>query len=80
MNIFSERLRLLRASKSLSQTSLANMLHISVRTIIRYESGDRVPDLETACLLAKALGVSLDYLCGLSDDPHGAMFPLEEEQ
>ena len=56
------------------------MLHISVRTIIRYESGDRVPDLETARLLAKALGVSLDYLCGLSDDPHGAMFPLEDEQ
>lgn len=81
MIIFSERLRALRTIKNLSQTALADMLHISVRTIIRYENGDRVPDIETACLLAKILNVSLDYLCGLSDNPHPfeELFPLEGE-
>lgn len=81
MVIFSERLRALRTIKNLSQTALADMLHISVRTIIRYENGDRVPDLDTACLLAQVLGVSLDYLCGLSDNPHRSeLFPLEGEE
>lgn len=81
MVIFSERLRALRTLKNLSQAALADMLHISVRTIIRYENGDRVPDLDTACLLAQVLGVSLDYLCGLSDNPHPSEpFPLEGEE
>lgn len=70
MVIFSERLHALRFERKLSQSELAKMLDISVRTIIRYENGDRVPDIETACLLAKILNVSLDYLCGLSDNPH----------
>jgi transcriptional regulator with XRE-family HTH domain len=32
-----------------------------------YESGKRRPTIENAARLADYLGVSLDYLCGLSE-------------
>ena len=82
MIIFSERLRALRTIKNLSQTALATELNVSVRTIIRYENGERIPDIDTACTLSKIFGVSLDYLCGLSNTPYRSedLIPLETEE
>lgn len=80
MNIFSERLKKTRLEQNLSQAQLAERAALSVRQIIRYEQGVSDPTVSAALSMCKALGVSLDYLCGLSDDPHGAMFPLEDEQ
>ena len=82
MVIFSERLRALRTTKNLSQTSLAERAALSVRQIIRYEQGVSDPTVTAAVSMCKALGVSLDYLCGLSDNPHRSeeLFPLEGEE
>ena len=80
MDIFSVRLKKVRLEQNLSQAQLAERSALSVRQIIRYEQGVSDPTVSAAVSMCKALGVSLDYLCGLSDDPHGAMFPLEDEQ
>ena len=82
MNIFSERLKNTRLYRNLSQSALAERSALSVRQIIRYEQGVSDPTVTAAISMCKALGVSLDYLCGLSDNPHRVeeLFPLEGEE
>lgn len=55
MNIFSKNLLMLRKQKNLSQTAVANAINIVLRTYQRYESGERIPDIEMACHLARYL-------------------------
>lgn len=82
MNIFSERLKNSRLQLNLSQAALAERAVLSVRQIIRYEQGVSDPTVTAAVSMCKALGVSLDYLCGLSDNPHPVeeLFLLEGEE
>lgn len=54
----------LRQKKNLSQRYIASALEISLRTYQRYESGQRLPDLQTAVKLADFYGISLDSLIG----------------
>ena len=68
MKIFSTRLIQLRSEKKLSQNAVACASGIVLRTYQRYENGERLPDIKVACALADFFGVSLDYLCGRSDD------------
>lgn len=65
---FSENLKALRHSKNVTQYALSRECGITVRTIIRYENGERIPDIETACTLADYFNVSLDYLCGRTEE------------
>lgn len=65
MKVFCERLKELRGSNS--QKSFAALLKLNQQTYQRYESGVREPDLETLHLIGVSLGVSLDWLLGLSD-------------
>lgn len=64
MNGFGVRLRKLRLAVGLSQEKLANQLQISVKSIQRYESGDR-PDAYALTKIATYFNVSMDYLLGL---------------
>lgn len=66
----SSRLRSLRRQKGLSQTALADSLHISRMTYTQYESGKREPGLQTLTAIAEFYQVSTDYLLGLSPLPH----------
>ena len=68
MKIFSERLIELRKSHNLTKSAVANAANIVLRTYQRYENDERVPDIDVACELAKFFSVSLDYLCGLTDE------------
>lgn len=52
----------IRLQAGMSQESLALASGVSRISIIRYESGERFPDLETAARIAKALGCKLDDL------------------
>lgn len=61
---FSERIIELRKARNLSQSAVAQAANIVLRTYQRYESGERIPDIEVAIALADFFGVSLDYLCG----------------
>lgn len=65
--LFGERLLQIRKKRKVSQDELAKKLGIHAPVIGRYERGEVKPSIETAARMAGALGVSLDYLTGLSD-------------
>ena len=67
--LFSERLKLLRTAKGISQKQLGIITNTSARTIQSYELGDRLPGYECLIAIADAFDISLDYLVGRSDDP-----------
>lgn len=62
------RLRKIRRAKDLTQQALGELAGINYTTISRIESGEaKQVYADTVYDLAKALGVSADYLLGLSD-------------
>lgn len=64
------RLVAARKALGLSQGDLARELHYNgVAHVSEIESGEKLLRLDQAVVLAKFMGVSLDYLCGLHDDP-----------
>lgn len=69
MNVFSTRLKKLRAEYSLTQDELAPKLGISRSTLGMYETGKREPDFETLETIADFFNVDMNYLIGYSDDP-----------
>ena len=56
------RLKYLREKEALTQTNIANALHIGQSTYNRYERGVREPDHETLKKIADYFHVSLDFL------------------
>ncbi len=64
---FAQRLAQVRKSKGISQEELAEQLGTKGPAIGRYERGAAKPTIEVAAKIARFLGVSLDYLTGLSD-------------
>ena len=69
LNLFSERLKELRALSNLSQVELGKAIGLSKQTINDIEHNRSKTTLDRAIVIAKYFNVSLDYLCGLSDDP-----------
>jgi len=65
--LFGERLTLVRKKRKVSQDELAKRLGVHAPIIGRYERGEVKPSIEVAAKIADALGVSLDFLAGLSD-------------
>jgi transcriptional regulator with XRE-family HTH domain len=64
-----KNLRKARRDKGLSCRALAEITNINFRSISQYERGVRRPSLGKIKILADALGVTPEYLDGLSDDP-----------
>ena len=56
------RMAMLRWERGLSQTQLAQRLHISASAVGMYEQGRRTPSLQLLVRLAQELGVTTDYL------------------
>lgn len=69
--MFAQRLRAAREYRKHSQASLAEILNVAPQQIYRLETGKHVPTSDTVTTLAKVLGISTDYLLGLSDDMFG---------
>lgn len=65
---FGNRLRNARKAAGLSQPALGEAAGVSPQSISACELGKQLPTLGVAIDLAKALGVSLDYLCGIDTD------------
>ncbi|MDE5763522.1 MAG: helix-turn-helix domain-containing protein [Ruminococcus sp.] len=57
-------LRELRKNKNITQTQLANELHISQRAYSHYENGTREPNIELLIDIANYYQISIDYLVG----------------
>lgn len=64
------RLKELREDHDLTQLQCAKIAFISKNSYIRYENGERSIPLEVAVQFAKFYNVSIDYIAGLTDDPH----------
>lgn len=69
MTHFGERLRAAREESSLSQERLGLMIDASRQQVHGWEKQETAPNGETVKKLAIALGVTADYLLGLSDHP-----------
>ena len=59
---FSERIRFYRNKIGMTQTELAEKLHVSFQAISSWECGNTLPDLDNLCSLSSVLGVSVDLL------------------
>lgn len=56
------RMAMLRWERGLTQTQLAQRLHISASAVGMYEQGRRAPSLQLLVQIARELGVTTDYL------------------
>lgn len=61
---FKEKLAQIRRTRGMSQEDLAAKVQVSRQAVSKWETGDALPDLNKLLLLADALEISLDELCG----------------
>ena len=60
--IFSEKLRLIRKSKGLTQDDLAEKLNVSRQAVTKWESGQVYPDILNLIQISNFFNVTVDYL------------------
>ncbi len=65
--IFPARLVAIRKERNMSQEEFSKKTGISRVGLIRYESGDRLPNVEILKRITDALNISADYLIGNTD-------------
>ena len=68
MNAY-QRLKDVREDHDLKQKEIAELLQIKQSSYSDYENGKNMMGIDKYIKLAKYYDVSLDYLCGLIDDP-----------
>lgn len=67
-NNFSKRLKELRINEELTQKELAETLNVSTVSISSYETGAKTPSFDMVLNIAQKYNVSIDWLCGLSNN------------
>lgn len=77
------RIKELRVQRGLTQNKLAEMIGADSNLISRWERGKSRPISLYVQKLARALGTSMDYLLGYTDEPSlvpRSVLPMTEEQ
>ena len=69
------RVRELRTEAGMTQQQLADLVHVSSRTIISLEKGQYNPSLLLAYRLAQVFGTTVEELCCLAENKR-----LEDQQ
>lgn len=69
------RVKELRAAAKLTQQQLAELVHVSARTIISIEKEQYSPSLMLAYRMAQVFGVTVEELCCLKENKE-----LEDQQ
>ena len=79
---YPDKLQQICVLRGLDQASLAATLEISRSSVSRILGGIQEPKLRVAWKLARALGVSLDYLADddMTEEPGGAIVRLSEDE
>jgi transcriptional regulator with XRE-family HTH domain len=67
MSVFSERLKLLRSARNITQARLAELLAVDPRVYNRWERGTALPQFDTVVKIADILQISLDELAGRTE-------------
>ena len=73
---YTERIRALREDHDKTQAEIASILQIGQKTYSDYELGKTRIPVDSLIILAKMYGVSMDYICGISDEKT----PLSEKR
>ena len=82
----SEKIRILRKQRGLSQEDLAAELHVSRQSVSKWELGESAPETEIIVQLSEIFGVTTDYLLKTDevDDkilpPNDAEFDEEQQE
>ncbi|QLL78185.1 helix-turn-helix domain-containing protein [Ligilactobacillus saerimneri] len=63
-----QKIRDLRKQRKMSQTELANILHVSQQTVTAWETGKAEPASSAVANLADYFGVTTDYLLGRPEE------------
>lgn len=66
--IFSRRLEKLRCLAGMTQKIFSEKLNLPRAVYASYERGDREPPMKNLIKIADGLNVSLDWLCGRTDE------------
>lgn len=77
MNNFAEKVRNARTLLNLTQAELGELIGVSSRAVIAYETGASVPHKSRLKKLADTLGVSAEYLT--NDDITNPTYGMEKE-
>ena len=64
---YADRIRALREDADLSQSQIAELLHVGQRTYSDYELRKIRLPLDSAVCLAKYYNVDMNYICGIVD-------------
>ena len=62
------KIKELRTQRGMTQQQLADLVHVSSRTIISIEKGQYSPSLMLAYRMAKVFGVTVEELCCLEEN------------
>ena len=71
MNSIGERISRRRKELELTQKELAEKLHVSDKTVSRWETGKQIPDALTMQDIAKALDLTVSELYGVEEETMG---------
>lgn len=63
-----QRLQDCREDKDMTQTEIAKVLNTTQKQYSRWETGEYMIPLDKLIHLARIYNVSIDYLCGLTND------------
>ena len=74
MSTIAARLRGLREQATFSQQKLSKTLNIAQASLCRYECGETEAPASVLLKYADFFDVSLDYIFGRTDDPHGKSY------
>lgn len=66
-SVFRVRLAQAMEHDSVSKKELAKRINVTLQAVSQFMGGHSTPTMATAVRIAKALNVSLDWLCGLED-------------
>lgn len=78
---FSDRLKLLREERGLSQNDLAQQLNLARATISKYENkSEQIEGFKTLVAMSKLFDVPVDFILGLTDcrEKYPAPEPVKE--
>lgn len=67
-SVFAARLKAAREKAGLTRKKFAADCNLSMQQVYYYENGHREPRLKSLVMFANTLGVSLDWLCGRTDE------------
>ena len=67
MNVLSEKLKLLRKKKDLTQEQLADYMGVSPQAVSRWETGVTSPDISALPMLSDLFEITVDELLGVNE-------------